>query len=72
MKPDRLIARRIELNLTHDEVAKRANISRCYYTNIEAGRRSPSMKVAKRIANALESTVDAIFFEDGVPNRNSA
>lgn len=68
---EELIKRRNELKFTHDSVAIRAEISRAYYTNIEAGRKDPSMKVMKRIADALETTVDAIFFNYQVPNRNS-
>lgn len=65
-----LCKRRQKLNLKHDEVAKRANISRAYYTNIEQGRKVPSMKVAKQIADALGTSVDEIFFNDDVPKRN--
>lgn len=65
-----LINRRNELRLTHDSVAIKADISRAYYTNIEAGRKDPSMKVMKRIADALETTVDALFFTYSVPNGN--
>jgi DNA-binding XRE family transcriptional regulator len=65
-----LTRRRQKMNMTHDEVARRANISRPYYTNIELGRKVPSMKVAKRIADALHTTVDKIFFDGEVPNRN--
>jgi transcriptional regulator with XRE-family HTH domain len=65
-----LTKRRQKMNLTHDEVARRANISRPYYTNIELGRKIPSMKVAKRIADVLHTTVDKIFFDGEVPNRN--
>lgn len=63
--------KRTKLNLTHDQTAERARISRAYYTNIEAGRKDPSFKVMKRIADALNSTVDALFFEYNVPNRNN-
>lgn len=69
-----LINRRNEMDLTHDLVAIKAGISRSYYTNIEAGRKDPSMKVMKRIADALETTVDSIFFTYNVPkgNKNTA
>lgn len=65
-----LVRRRNQLEMTHDVVADKANISRAYYTNIEAGRKDPSFKVMKRIADALETTVDSIFFDYDVPNRN--
>lgn len=69
MKNIMLAKRREELNLTHEEVAVLAKISRPYYTNIEAGRKTPSMKVAKRIADVLRTNVD-IFFNAEVPIRN--
>lgn len=73
MKQDTpLCQRREQLDLTHDEVARLAEISRPYYTNIELGRKTPSMRVAKRIADALNTTVDTIFFTDSVPKRNRA
>jgi DNA-binding XRE family transcriptional regulator len=57
----KLIRRRTELELTHDEVALKAEISRPYYTNIEAGRKEPSLKVVRKIAAALDTTVETIF-----------
>jgi len=69
MRPE-LVKRRNQLMMTHDAVALKANISRAYYSNIEAGRKDPSLKVMKRIADALESTVDTIFFSYEVPKRN--
>jgi putative transcriptional regulator len=65
-----LIRRRNELGFTQDIVAKKSNISRAYYTNIEIGRKDPSMKVMKRIANAMDTTVGEIFFDYEVPKRN--
>lgn len=70
MPNQHLIQQRRKLSLTHDEVAAMANISRAYYTNIEAGRKTPSLKVAKRVADALETDVNRIFFESVVPIRN--
>jgi DNA-binding XRE family transcriptional regulator len=67
-----LIERRKELNLTQEQVAISSGISRAYYTNIEAGRKEPSIGVAKKIADTLTTTVDRIFFSDIVPNRNTA
>jgi DNA-binding XRE family transcriptional regulator len=65
-----LVNKRNKLGLTHDEVAVKAHISRPYYTNIEAGRKDPSMKVMKRIADALNGTIDQLFFDQDVPIRN--
>lgn len=70
MQRTKLMKRRTVLGLTHEEVAKKSNISRSYYTNIEAGRKDPSLKVMKRIADVLYSKVDDIFFNDEVPKGN--
>jgi transcriptional regulator with XRE-family HTH domain len=45
---------------TQTELAKRADISPAYLTNIEAGRRSGSPAVVHRIAKALGVPVAAI------------
>lgn len=65
-----LVKHRQKLNLTHVELAQKAHISRSYYTNIEAGRKTPSMKVAKQIADALGTKIEKIFFAPDVPIRN--
>lgn len=67
MALDRLIASRKNLGWSQAKMAKKANISRSYYVNIEVGRKIPSMAIAKRIAEALHTTVDHIFFSDDVP-----
>lgn len=66
----KLEEQRKKLNFTQDIVANKAQISRAYYTNIEANRKDPSLKVMKRIADALNSTVDTLFFSYDVPKRN--
>lgn len=39
--------------MTHEQVAEKAIISRSYYTNIESGTKTPSVKAAKSIAMVL-------------------
>lgn len=53
---------RKERYLTQEEVAKLAGISRTHYTQIEAGKKTPSVEVAKRIAKSLKFDW-VIFFE---------
>lgn len=65
-----LIERRNQLGMIQDTVAEKAEISRAYYANIEANRKDPSFKVMKRIADALDTTVDSIFFKYDVPKGN--
>jgi len=63
--------RRIELGLNHADVAKKAGISRAYYTNIENGNKTPSLRLALRIKRALETERDDIFLDFDVTEGNS-
>ena len=45
--------KRIEQNLSQATVAKKANISRSHYANIEHGKRRPSPETAQAIADVL-------------------
>jgi putative transcriptional regulator len=58
-----LKTQRNKRNLTQEEVAKLSDISRSFYTHIEAGTKTPSVEVAKKIAKTLgfEWT---LFFEN--------
>lgn len=46
--------KRLSKNKTQSQVAKLSGISRSYYTNIEAGVKTPAVPVAKRIAEILD------------------
>lgn len=50
-------------NRSQRDVAERIGISRSAYANIETGRRSASVKVAKKIANELKVEW-VIFFKE--------
>ena len=64
MKPRQwLLDKRTKANLTQDEVATQADIKRPYYTQIESGVRSPSVKVAKEIAEIIGFDW-TLFFEN--------
>ena len=54
---------RLKLDLTQEQVAERAGISRTFYTEIETGSKKPSNKTAKKIAQVLNFDW-VIFFED--------
>lgn len=54
---------RLKLDLTQEQVAERAGISRTFYTEIETGSKKPSTKTAKKIAQVLNFDW-VIFFED--------
>lgn len=40
-------------NLTQQEVANKAGISRSYYAEIEAGNKNPGVKTAKKLGGVL-------------------
>lgn len=50
--------------MTHEQVADRADISRSYYTNIESGAKTPSVKAAKSIAMVLGVSWEDFFNEN--------
>ncbi|HLR11651.1 MAG TPA: helix-turn-helix transcriptional regulator [Sporosarcina sp.] len=57
--------RRQKANFTQDEIASLTGISRSYYTHIEQGTKTPSVPVAKKLADAL-SFKWVLFFEDEI------
>lgn len=52
---------RREREITQEELAGRANIRRSYLTDMEAGRRNPSITVAFQIAKALEVSMGSLL-----------
>ena len=56
---------RTKLNITQDELAKKARVRRETIVFLEQGKYNPSLKLAHDVAAALETTVDKLFsFED--------
>mgnify|MGYP002580212523 CR=1 FL=1 len=53
--------RRCIHNLTMKQVADAAGISESMYCLVENGRRTPSLKVLKKLARALGCTVDELI-----------
>lgn len=49
-------ARREELGLSQEAVARRAKMDRAYLSNLESGSRNPSVDVVDRLARALDTT----------------
>lgn len=60
-----LINARQKLNLTHEDVANLANITRQYYGMIENGERNPSVNKAKLIAETLDIDWTIFFGNEG-------
>jgi DNA-binding XRE family transcriptional regulator len=54
---------RIELGMTQEEVASKAEIARTTYAMIEQGKRQPSVVVSKKISEVLNLSWTK-FFED--------
>lgn len=50
---DELIALRLKLRLTQEELAARAGVSRTVITRLESGTSNPTMATVSRVASAL-------------------
>ena len=59
--PDALRRRRRERGLTQSELAARAGVSRQLVAAVESGRNVPAVDAALRIAQALGTSVEAVF-----------
>lgn len=46
---------------TQQEIAEASGIQRSYYGLIETGKRNPTLKIAKRIAPALDTDIERVF-----------
>lgn len=55
---------RISKGITQTKLAKMANISRPYLSDIEKGDSNPSAQIAISIARSLDTTVENIFLSD--------
>ena len=56
--------KRIELNISQTELARRAGVTRQTIGLIEAGEFNPSIKLCIAICRALDVTLNDIFWED--------
>ena len=55
---------RHNLTLSQAQLAKKCNVTQQFIQQIENGKRTPSLKVAERIAQALGVTVDDLIKSD--------
>ena len=55
---------RNKFNYTSKEMAKKLNISRAYYTQIENNTRRLSYELAIKVANVFGVLPDEIFYDD--------
>ncbi len=56
--------KRIELDMSQTELAKKADVTRQTIGLIESGEFNPSIKLCRKICRALGCTLDDIFWED--------
>jgi len=55
---ENIAARRAELNLTQEELAEKVGVTQAFISLIEKGFKTPSVEVTKRLADALDTTID--------------
>ncbi|HHW14497.1 MAG TPA: helix-turn-helix domain-containing protein [Firmicutes bacterium] len=55
--------RRERLNIRVEDLARDAGVTPTFIYMVETGSRVPSLPTARRIAESLRTTVDALFFE---------
>src|SRR5256885_2646034 len=53
--------RRIELGISQEKLAERASLHRTYVSDVEAGKRNPSLASIQRLTLALGASLGAIF-----------
>ena len=56
---------RTKLNITQEELAKKAQVRRETIVFLEQGKYNPSLKLAHDVAAALKTTVDKLFSFEG-------
>ena len=62
--------KRIEQDMSQTELAKKADVTRQTIGLIESGEFNPSIKLCRKICRALGCTLDDIFWEDEVYEKN--
>lgn len=65
--PQRLQSLRTRRNLSQDELAKRAGLQATAVSHFETGTRKPSFDNLRRLADALETTVDYLMGRTNEP-----
>jgi DNA-binding XRE family transcriptional regulator len=63
--------------LTQEELARRASTSKAYVSQIETGRRSPGLALARALARALDAPLDVLLeqladYEEGSGSRTTS
>lgn len=53
--------RRVELDLSQEQLAEKADLHRTYVSDVEGGKRNPSLASIERLAKALGTTLATVF-----------
>ena len=53
--------RRHSLGLSQEQLAERADLHRTYVSDVEAGKRNPSLQSMERLTSALGATIGEVF-----------
>jgi CheY-like chemotaxis protein/DNA-binding XRE family transcriptional regulator len=53
--------RRVDLGLSQEQLAERADLHRTYVSDVEGGKRNPSLASIERLAKALGTTLATVF-----------
>lgn len=61
MNKDKIRLQRVIKKMSQEELAKKANVDRSYISQIESGRKTPSLAVLERIADALGCSLKDFF-----------
>lgn len=69
-KNSRLKIARIEKDLTQDQLAEKVNVTRQTIGLIESGKYNPSLKLCVAICKTLNKTLNDIFWEDDIDEKN--
>ena len=57
--------KRLEINLTQDELAERLNVSRQTIISLEKGKYNPSITLAFKIAKLFDCQIEDVFIYKG-------
>lgn len=58
-----IIKLRKEKGLSQEKFALEADVDRRYMSDLENGKRNPSLEIIEKIANRLEISISELFFE---------
>lgn len=62
MNKNNLKELRLKEKLTQSKIAETLGITQRAYQNYERGRRTPSLEIAQKLANAFKCSIEDIFF----------